>query len=313
MSEVMRMVKRSVFFLGVRICEVALAIVVLGCVPAFAVGPLPCGEVTIPQCGGTCPDGQRCIATSDFLLVVTAVATCGPTEPLRSEAAAQNGDCECAVVPCGGVPLAQNQGCCNGRAFTLGTQGCCHGVIVDATQACECGESIDLATTGCCGDTTPFDPALQTCCQQPVTQEGCTGTVSTVSSFNFGFDCCPSAVATASEFCDGRCEGSTCESDAACCQCEECFEAPRCAAGGPTVIEGLPIACLVGCFTQACFQLEATQVDGGTCTEDGRCVRPAVTPAVSRGGMLLAAGLLAATGGLALMRLRKTRGGRAAR
>jgi hypothetical protein len=42
-------------------------------------------------------------------------------------------------------------------------------------------------------------------------------------------------------------------------------------------------------------------------------VRPSITPAVSRGGMLLAAGLLAATGFLALIRLRKTRGGSAAR
>jgi hypothetical protein len=92
MSEDVRTGKRSVFCLGGRICEVALVIVVLGCVPAFA-GPVPpCGDAAAPQCAGTCPDGQRCIATSDFLLVVNAFATCGPTEPLRREAAAQNGD-----------------------------------------------------------------------------------------------------------------------------------------------------------------------------------------------------------------------------
>jgi hypothetical protein len=158
-------------------------------------------------------------------------------EPIEQEAQAANGECECAEVRCGGVPLGPDQGCCNGRPFTLGTEGCCHGVIVDASTPCKCqGEAIDLAVAGCCGSI--FDPALETCCHQVEGGEACNVDIYTTSTFNLGFDCCPGPVASESEFCDGQCVGSECAASGGCCQCSGCLAGPQCVAGGAESIEG---------------------------------------------------------------------------
>jgi hypothetical protein len=303
----------------VSLLVAALALIIAAAGPATAGSPaIPCGEATAPQCGGQCPLGQRCIASAGALtsIGIFAFAACGNArEPVRHEAQGANGECECAEVRCGGAPLGQDQGCCNGRAFTLGTQGCCNGVLVDADTACECdGLSIDLAVTGCCGEEDNeqiFYPALQTCCQQPVTTEGCSGNVSTTSTFNLGFECCPGPVASASQFCDGQCAGSECASSG-CCQCTDCIVGPQCAAGGPTLIEGIPIACAVGCFSEACnfSDLDLVQHPGGICTESGSCLATvAPVPAATHAGLVLAIGALVAASGLAFVRRRsRTRG-----
>src|SRR4029453_958245 len=116
MSQVVRTGTHSLFV----ICEVVLVTLALGRVQAFAVGPLPCGEVTIPQCGGTCPSGQRCIATNDTHILVAGDASCGPNEPFEREAAEKNGDCHCGGVPGGGGPVGTEPGRYKRRVVTLG-------------------------------------------------------------------------------------------------------------------------------------------------------------------------------------------------
>jgi len=295
--------------IGVALGLIVTVVVAAGIRPAKALIPPACSEAGAPTCGGTCPEGLRCIATSDALssIAISASLTCGAAQPVRRERAASDGGCECADVRCGGAPLAQDQGCCNGHPFTLGVQGCCHGQIVAAGEPCNCnGTAINLATTACCGEAEnaqTYNPAVAACCEQMNTTESCQVVVSTTSTFNFGFDCCPSTGQV--QFCDGQCHGSQCES-IGCCRCESCFgQEAACAPGGKTVVEGIEVACIVGCLDQACTN-NANQIDMAMCTEAGACVAEAPAPTVSRGGLLVTVLVLAAGGAIAIARRRRS-------
>lgn len=74
------------------------------------------------------------------------------------------------------------------------------------------------------------------------------------------------------------------------------------------MVEGLEVVCIVGCLAQACLDISVAELENGMCTEDGLCAPgPAPAPAVSRAGLLLAAVMLVAAGGVGLARLRKGR------
>ncbi len=307
--------RRGVSWLILRVAVLSLTIAAAAGPAAAGPAPPPCGEATAPQCGGQCPAGQRCVASPDTFsrIAVTLALLCpdASVAPIQQESQAANGECECAEVRCGGVVLGQDQGCCNGRPFTLGLQGCCKGAIVDAGAPCECNEeAIDLAVAGCCGEQgseQPFDPALEACCQQPVAAGACSGHLSTISTFNLGFDCCAGPDASSSRFCDGQCAGSECAASGGCCQCEGCLAGPQCVdAGASTVIDGIPIGCAVGCLAESCLDFEnVTHLANSMCTEGGSCVPREPVPAATPTSLVVAVGLLVAASGLAFARRRR--------
>jgi hypothetical protein len=291
--------------LGRWLCQVAFAalcVIVLS-TAANAVQLSPCGEVTAPVCGGVCPSGQRCVPT--FAVIDIFVVLNGQmSQPPSPGNAPPEEECQCIEALCGGVTLADGQGCCNGVPYQIGVQGCCDGQLQAVDAPCDCTD--DLSASGCCSivfDGQPqiieYPPDIAACCQHSLTIAGFPATTLSVYTLNAGVDCC--GAAGAPQLCGGTCEGSECAATG-CCTCSDCLTTNEafCAAADTE------LGCAAACFLEGlCFENPA-RFDNGVCSEAGNCrlTNPAEAPAVSNAGLFAAIGLLTLVAGGAFARRR---------
>jgi hypothetical protein len=275
--------------------------------PASAVQLTACGETQAPECAGVCPEGQRCLPVLAEIFIVIVEGQ-DKSEP-ASKGNVPQAECACIEAVCGGVTLADGQGCCNGVPFTIGVQGCCNGTVQDVNEPCDCTD--DLTEAGCCS--IEFDGGSQiveysahaaACCQHSLTVGGIPATSITAYTLNAGVDCC--GAAGAPRVCGGTCEGSECATTG-CCTCGDCdvADVPFCAAADTE------LGCAAACFLEGiCFE-DLARFENGVCSESGACqvTDPAQAPAVSHGGLFAAVGLLmlVAAGAFARRRLASPR------
>ena len=260
----------------------------------------PCGDELAPGCDGTCPTGQRCVRSDHFFDSETIVEGTLPARPRNPQAPDGRFGCECLSVLCGGEPLADNEGCCNGRRFTFGLQGCCAGVVQSVSEPCA---DCDLSVTGCCSLTIgesaagfEFDLHNATCCQQHVMVGGFPGINVIEYAFSTGVDCCPSA--TTSTLCPGTCEGSTCIAGG-CCSCTEClFTSQTCAESDRAE------NCFLACSASACQGFSDPFTQQSVCSGDGACVAAPSVPATSHTGLGVTIASLVLVAGFAIARRR---------
>jgi hypothetical protein len=248
---------------------------------AWGLNGLPeCGKAESPECNGECPPGLRCTQMSRFIFE-------GLREPAANASAngpqlgiePEEPPCACLEVACGGVPLEDGQGCCNGEVTDL----------VNATVQCPCSP----------------EPARVACCEN----EGPSGRSLAIYSYNLPIDCC------AGTPCGGSCRGAECAGED-CCVCEpvdnpNAGPPPACAAADSDV--GCKVGCFfspegIGTFPVPGFGLanhSGVRIEGGTCGEEG-CIPPrAEAPAASSTGLALSVVCLAAIGALTLLRRRR--------
>jgi hypothetical protein len=274
--------------------------------------PVSCGESGSPVCGGTCPSGTRCIDTENLQLAIVISILVAEEEGVSPDS------CQCVEVRCGGVPLENGQGCCNGIPFTIGVQGCCNGEIVPVDSECFCGSivdaqeqiqgpPVDLRENGCCGlgfvplppDSSAeqglfgptFNVVEQGCCQRGsldnnLLQNGpvVLGSESTYT-FGTGLDCCPGGPIgplqdLELDLQDALDLAGLC---AGTCFGSECATQDCCRCEG--CIEEIEGTCISAGSQSTCESLcstfgceGATYVANAMCSEDGSCI-PSATAA----------------------------------
>lgn len=301
--------------------------------------PVPCGESGSPVCGGTCPAGTRCIDTNNLQLTIILLVATGTDEEQGATTS-----CECVEVRCGGVPLENGQGCCNGTPFTIGLQGCCNGEIVPVDSECFCGSlrlaqeqingpTIDLRERGCCElgfpvratdpptesglfDTT-FNVAEGGCCQRRLLGENFPEDpfVATEATYTFGtgLDCCPDGPIALPEELDVNLQealdlaglcAGTCFESE--CATQDCCRCEGCIEEieGTCISAGSQSTCESLCSTFGCEGV--TYVANAMCTEDGSCIPSATAaPAASSTGLVTLLLALMAIGGFAIVARRR--------
>lgn len=303
--------------------------------------PVPCGQSGSPVCGGTCPSGMRCIDTENLQVTISISVL------LAEEEGTSPDSCRCVEVNCGGVPLENGQGCCNGTPFTIGVEGCCNGEVVPVDSECFCGDisgaqqvqgvPIDLHERGCCGVGSilpPTDSSTESgfldssfsvveegCCQRTLldgnqTQDPLFVASESTYTFGTGLDCCPGGSIVPPEDLELDIQealdlaglcAGTCFDSE--CASQDCCRCEACTddLGDACIAAGSQSTCESLCTTLACEG--ATYVANAMCSEDGSCIpSAAAAPAASSTGLLALLAALLAVGGFAILGRRKRMG-----
>ena len=88
--------------------------------------PPSCGVAAFPECGGSCPAGQRCqavISTTSF----DGSGGCDPRHECRTDCVCRNIDTACDGAPCDRICKSQTS--CAGQGQSTTMESCCSGAF----------------------------------------------------------------------------------------------------------------------------------------------------------------------------------------